>query len=116
MNRSTSSVIGLLFGIGLWALLFLKSGVMGLIMIGLLPFMVLAVAGFIRFPKVGLYAVLIFSFFVGFLNRLIPGVPFGLMVDGILVITGLGILFYFWRGARLQNIGIRPLCGDLRAG
>lgn len=99
MKGSATSVIGILFGLGLWTILFLKSGIMGLLMIGMLPFMILGVAGFIRFPKIGLYAVLIFSFFVSFLSRLIMGVPFGLMVDGILVITGLGVLFYYWQSA-----------------
>ncbi|QTN39553.1 O-antigen ligase domain-containing protein [Cryomorphaceae bacterium] len=99
MSRTISTSVGILFGLVVWGLLIMKNGMMGILMIGMLPFIILAVAGFFRYPKIGLYGVLIFSFFVGFLNRLIPGVPFGLMVDAILVLTGIGIIFFFWQKA-----------------
>src|SRR5688500_8822163 len=45
-------------------------------------------------PKAGLIAFILYCFFMPFLNRHLPNIQFGLLVDALLVLTWLAVLFY----------------------
>lgn len=104
MSNKVVSLFGIIIGLILWAFLVSKSGILGLISIGLLPFFILLTAGFFKLPKIGIFIAFIFSFSVSFLNRLIPGVPFGLAVDAILILTALATFFHFWTDLKSEYL------------
>lgn len=104
MSNKVVSLFGIVIGLVLWAFIVSKSGILGLISIGLLPFFILLAAGFFKFPKIGIFIALAFSFAVSFLNRLIPGVPFGLGVDAILILTAAATFFHFWTDLKSEYL------------
>ncbi len=64
----------------------------------MLPFLLGFFMLFVRFPKTGLYATLVLSFLLPMLARYIPApIPFGLGVDGLLVLTYLILIFKHWK-------------------
>ena len=71
-----------------------KAGLPVLILLVALPMIVGGVSLILNQPRAGLIAVVIYSFLMPFLNRQLPNIQFGLLVDGLLVLTWLGILFY----------------------
>lgn len=73
-------------------ILFWKGGLAMMIGLACLPIGLAVVGLLIARPRLGLWSMFIFSFFANGITRYIDG-PFGLGVDIILLITGLGILF-----------------------
>jgi len=71
---------------------FSKGGMESMIGLAALPFALAFVGIIIAKPRVGLWAMFIFSFFANGITRYIDG-PFGLGVDIILLLTALGVLF-----------------------
>ncbi|MEI6947123.1 O-antigen ligase family protein [Paraflavisolibacter sp. H34] len=59
-----------------------------------LPFGVAFVWGVFRYPKAGLIAALCYGFGMPYINRHFPGPQYGLALDGLLVLSWLGVLFY----------------------
>lgn len=60
-------------------------------------------------PRIGIYTVIILAFTAIGLTRYIPGVPLGLSIDGILVLTYIAIFFkYFY-----QKLDLRPAQNEL---
>lgn len=58
-----------------------------------LPGIIIFLNQLFRKPKIGIYSVVILGFFANGLGRYITGVPFGLSIDGILVLTYFAIFF-----------------------
>ncbi len=56
----------------------------GLLLVALPPIFIFLILGFRR-PLIMLYAVVIMSFTIAGLSRYVPGIPFGLSIDGLLV-------------------------------
>ena len=63
-----------------------------------IPIMIGFIFLFFYNPKVGIYAALTQGFLISFLGRYVPsGIPYGLVVDFLLVLTFVVILFKYWR-------------------
>ncbi len=77
----------------LFALLFLKTGSNFIITLCLLPFIIVYVNLVFRFPKYGLYGVIVLAFIANGLSKYISGIPFGLSIDVMLVLTYIAIFF-----------------------
>ena len=71
-----------------------KAGLPVLILLVALPVAVGGVWLILNQPRAGLIALIFYAFLMPFLNRQLPNIQFGLLVDGLLVLTWLGILFY----------------------
>lgn len=65
-----------------------------------LPFIIGYVVLIFHNPRVGVISFIIYSFIMPGLNRFIVGPQFGLLVDGLLVLTWLGVIFH--RGNRFR--------------
>lgn len=73
-----------------------------------LPFIIAFLILVFLYPRVGLIAFLLYSFFMPTIGRHIAGLQVGLGIDGLLIITWLGVIFY--RGNRYR---FRHLKNDL---
>lgn len=75
----------------------LKGFVIAVILIGI-PFVVFLLGKIFGSPKLSIYVVVFIGFFALGLSRYISGPPYGLTVDGILLITYIAIFFkYFYK-------------------
>jgi len=74
------------------ALLISRAGIIAAAGFFLLPFIVFFLVKMYSNPKLGIYAAIFIGFFAIGLSRYIKGVPFGLSMDGLLILTYL-ILF-----------------------
>lgn len=93
INRHHIRLPLLLMGLVLISILIWKGGlVSGLGLLVLAPALIFLVVSF-RNPMLFLLAVLMMSFLVAGLSRYISGIPFGLTVDGFLVLGLLALLF-----------------------
>ncbi len=87
----------------LLALIILKLQLIGSVIFIALPVIVIAALVFIKFPKLGVYGIVFFAFAIPGLTRYFPGPPFGLAIDGFLVLTLLVVFLKdfkkmeFWR-------------------
>lgn len=62
------------------------------------PVVIVFFALFFRFPKTGVYAVLVLCFILPILGRYVPtGIPYGLGIDLLLVLTLLILVFKNWK-------------------
>ncbi|MGB0177289.1 MAG: hypothetical protein ACPF9D_08985 [Owenweeksia sp.] len=101
MGRASSSLIKY----GISALMAAVTGYLmvtrGLVVAGAaiaIPFLIAFFVIFFRFPKFGIYFVLIMSFILPILGRYVPsGIPFGLTIDIILVFTYLVLFLKHWK-------------------
>ena len=60
-------------------------------------------------PRIGVYTVIVLAFTAIGIGRYVPGVPLGLGVDGVLVLTYIAIFFkYFY-----QKLDLRPVQNEL---
>ena len=63
-----------------------------------IPFMIIFFVIFFRFPKFGIYFVLIMSFILPILGRYVPSsFPFGLTIDIVLVFTYVVLALKHWK-------------------
>ena len=62
-------------------------------MIGVLPFVVIYVGMVFRNPRIGIWTMFCLQFFILGVTRYISGIPLGLSVDGLLVLTYIGLIF-----------------------
>ncbi|MBI1184096.1 O-antigen ligase domain-containing protein, partial [bacterium] len=85
-NRILQTVVVLLLTV-LLGLLIAKLQLLGAALLIVLPILILALLVFIRFPKLGIYALVFMGFATSGLSRYIPGPPFGLSIDLLLVGT-----------------------------
>lgn len=71
------------------------TAVAGLIFI---PFALFFLNRLFTYPKIGVYSVIFMGFTANGLSKYISGIPFGLTIDGLLVMTYIAIFFrYFYR-------------------
>lgn len=70
-----------------------KKGLTAAVMLMMIPFVVLVVIRVFEVPKTALYLVLIIGFLANGLGRYIKGIPFGLSIDGLLVLCYVAIFF-----------------------
>ncbi|PKP45318.1 MAG: O-antigen ligase domain-containing protein [Bacteroidetes bacterium HGW-Bacteroidetes-11] len=75
------------------ALLISKMGVVGSVALFLLPFIALYLYLLFRNPIIGLYTAVGFAFILLGIGRYIKDIPIGLAMDGILIITYIGLIF-----------------------
>jgi len=59
-----------------------------------LPLVIAVIWKIFSNPVYGIYSVILLGFFANGLNRYIPGVTFGLGIDGLLILTYIAIFFY----------------------
>ena len=81
----------LILGVAAWLASTLNL-VIGLVMI-LLPFVFIYLVFLFQRPVLGLYTAVIISFLINGLSRYIDGLPFGLMMDGLLILTLVSLFF-----------------------
>ncbi|MCK9448469.1 MAG: O-antigen ligase family protein [Bacteroidales bacterium] len=60
-------------------------------------------------PRVGIYTIIVFGFIAIGLTRYIPNIPFGLTIDGFLVLTYIAVFFRYFN----EKISIEPIQRDL---
>lgn len=65
-----------------------------LLLLVVVPIAIGALALIFLKPRVGLITLIFYVFAMPYLNRHLPGIQFGLLVDGLLMLTWLGVLFY----------------------
>lgn len=58
------------------------------------PFLILVIWKIFSNPIYGIFAVVVYGFLANGFNRYIPGVTFGLGIDGLLILTYVAIFFY----------------------
>ncbi len=58
------------------------------------PFLIAVIWMIFSNPMIGIFSVVVFGFFANGLNRYIPSVPFGLGIDGLLVLTYVSLFFF----------------------
>lgn len=75
------------------ALLISKMGIAGSIVLFILPFIVAYLFLLFRNPLTGFYTALAFAFILLGIGRYLPGVQVGLAMDGILIVTFIGLIF-----------------------
>lgn len=81
------------------AVVIVKMGTAGAGLLIAAPLVLLYFYFMFKYPKLGLYSVLILSFFIGAMGRYLPvNLPFGLGVDILLVVTYVVIIFKYWKG------------------
>lgn len=67
------------------------------------PVIIVFFAMFFRYPKIGIYATLALCFILPILGRYVPtGVPYGLGIDFLLVLTFLVLIFKHWKNFDLS--------------
>ena len=102
-------VLGLFLGVGVFGLAVAKLGFIGLgLFLGLFFMFVYAYLIF-RYPVIGLYTIVAFSFFVLGMGRYVKDVQFGLGVDGILLFTYLALFMNKFR----DKINWKPASKDI---
>ncbi len=79
-------LVFLLIAIGLGYLI-ASGGLRTAIMLVAIPPVLLYLNRFFVNPRIGIYTVIILAFTAIGLNRYIPGIPLGLSIDGVLVLT-----------------------------
>jgi len=99
-------------------LLFLAVGIGYLFVIGgfkvaaaliMLPIILIYLNRFFNSPRIGIYSIIIAAFVAIGLTRYIPGVPLGLSIDGLLVLTYIAVFFKHY----YNKISIKPILNDL---
>jgi hypothetical protein len=70
-----------------------KMGIVGAVALLLLPVVSVFFFLLFRYPILGLYSALIYSFFVLGIGKYISGVQFGIFMDGILILTYIALIF-----------------------
>lgn len=74
-----------------------------------IPLVLIYLNRFFVNPRIGVYSIIILAFTAIGLARYIPGVPLGLSIDGVLVLTYIAIFFkYFY-----QKLDLRPVQNEL---
>jgi hypothetical protein len=97
-------LVFLLIAIGLGYLI-ASGGLRTAIMLVAIPPVLLYLNRFFVNPRIGIYTVIILAFTAIGLNRYIPGIPLGLSIDGVLVLTYIAIFFkYFYRKLNLEPL------------
>ncbi len=96
LTKPSVLIAVLITTIGL-ALLIVTGGVKAISVLLLLPFLLIYLNRVFVSPKVGVYGVIIYGFLVNGLSRYIKSIPFGLGIDGMLVIVFLAIFFYSFK-------------------
>jgi hypothetical protein len=86
-------VLILLFLTLMFGVLISKGGLTTAILLILIPFVFLVVVRVLEVPKTALYLVLIIGFLANGLGRYIKDIPFGLSIDGLLVLCYVAIFF-----------------------
>lgn len=75
------------------AWLIAKTGILGIGLLLVLPCLFFYVFYLFKDPKIGLFTCVILAFAGNGLTRYVPSVPFGLSIDGILVLTYVAVFF-----------------------
>ncbi|MCA0366166.1 MAG: O-antigen ligase family protein [Bacteroidetes bacterium] len=70
----------------------------------ILPFALAYIVWVFYNPKVGFISVLIYAFFMPTIGKHIPGLQVGLLVDGLMVLSWLGIFFYRTHKFRFRHL------------
>jgi hypothetical protein len=70
-----------------------KGGIKAAVILGAIPVVIVYLNRLFVKPSIGLYTTMILSFLVIGITRYIPGVPLGLAIDGILVLTFVALFF-----------------------
>ena len=79
------------------ALLISKMGIIGGVALILVPFIAVYLNYLFRFPFIGLYTAIVLDFLLLGLGRYITGIPIGLAMDGILILTYIALIFKKFR-------------------
>ena len=91
--RKPLGIIAMLFFVFLTAKVMASKGlVMGIMMV-ILPGAIIFINRVFNNPRLGLMSVFVVEFFVLGLGRYIQGVPMGLAVDGLLIVTYIALIF-----------------------
>ncbi len=103
-----SLVLLILFSVGLGYILSTGGMKTAAILIAI-PLVLIYLNRFFINPRIGVYTIIILAFSAIGLSRYIPGVPLGLGIDGVLVLTYIAIFFkYFY-----QKLDLRPIQNEL---
>lgn len=87
-------IIGLLILVVIISYIISKGDIKMAAVIGAIPFVLVYLNRLFYNPSIGLYAVLIAAFFAIGIIRYIPGIPLGLSIDGLLVLTFVAVFFH----------------------
>lgn len=102
-------MLGLFMGVAIFGLAVAKLGFIGIGMfVGIFLMLVYTYLLFVH-PIVGLYSIIVFSFFVLGIGRYVKNVQFGLGVDGILLVTYLALVMNKFR----EKINWKPANKDI---
>jgi hypothetical protein len=94
----TPKYVALLLGVTIISgLLIGKSGLIAAIGLILLPFILIYLHYFLRFPEIGLYTAISLGFLILGLSRYIKGMQLGMAMDGILFLTYIVLIFNRFR-------------------
>jgi hypothetical protein len=94
----TPKYVALLLGVTIISgLLIGKSGLIAAIGLILLPFILIYLNYFLRFPEIGLYTAISLGFLILGLSRYIKGMQLGMAMDGILFLTYIVLIFNRFR-------------------
>ncbi|MEA2093920.1 MAG: hypothetical protein U9P11_05075, partial [Pseudomonadota bacterium] len=108
LRHPIAVVLVLLVAVGI-GYLFVSGGIKIAAALLMLPFILIFLNRFFVSPRIGVYAIITAAFVAIGLTRYIPGVPFGLSIDGLLVLTYIAIFFkYFY-----NKMSIKPILNDL---
>jgi len=102
-------IIGLLVIVVIISYIISKGNIKTAAIIGAIPFVLVFLNRLFIKPSIGLFSVLIAAFFAIGIVRYIPGIPLGLSIDGLLVLTFIAVFFHnFYR-----NINKAAFVNDL---
>jgi len=75
------------------ALIISGMGITGFLLLMLLPFLAAWIFLLFRYPALGLYTAVIYSFLYLGLGKYISGIQFGILMDGLLILTYIALIF-----------------------
>lgn len=101
-------ILALLFAAGLGYIIS-SGGIKTAAILIIVPPVLIYLNRFFVNPRIGIYTVIILAFTAIGIVRYVPGVPLGLSIDGVLVLTYIAIFFkYFY-----QKLDLRPAQNEL---
>ncbi len=94
--KSPMGIILLIIGVVIVGNIIATKGVGVTIFLLATPLLIVYLNKFFKNPRIGIYSVLLMAFTAIGLTRYIPGVPLGLSIDGLLVLTYIAVFFKFF--------------------
>jgi hypothetical protein len=105
--RSPLGIILIIVGVVIMGNVIATQGVRTTVVLMATPLLIMYLNRFFANPRIGIYTIVFMSFVAIGLTRYIPGVPLGLSIDGLLVLTYIATFFkYFYEKldySRIRN-------------